>query len=286
LPFRLTDDVDIDSLKDRLQPHNFVVWDRFAPKEAIDWFTKMDCALLHRFYSSELIGQKEEESKDLLHKVFVCLRLVKPTRTPFAVVQFKIKPDKHPDVFSFTLAADPVSLILPESEVLNRFSPDDLVRLRGLLPKFFSVDKSPEAQHIRRAIRYYEGGYDEIRDPVLQFTVWMMGIESLFSVGEEQYEPDTVRQRIRAELGSEDIYKDFVHRDLYNAEKLEVKDIVDDLFHLRNLFMHGRWVPTAWIERRMRRSISGPGINYADVLRESASFILRAGLLSAINRAV
>ncbi len=286
LPFRLTDNVDVDSLEGRLQPDNFAVWDRFAPKEAIEWFTKMDVALLHRFYSSDLIGPKDEDSKDLLRKVFVCLRLVKPTRTPFAVVQFKKKSERHLDVLSFTYAADPVSLILPESEVLNHFSPDDLVRLRGLLPKFFKVDASPGAQHVRRAIRYYETGYEEIRDTVLQFTVWMMGIESLYSLGEEQYEPDKVRQRIRADLGSEDIYRDFADRDLYHAEKIEVKDIVDDLFHLRNLFIHGRWVPDEWIKRRVRMSISGPGINYADVLRESASFILRAGLLKALNRAV
>lgn len=284
LPFRLTHDVAVDSLKGRLQPSNFLVWDRFVPKQSIEWFTDMDCALLHRFFSPEGTGQKEQDSKNLVHKIFICLRLIKPTRTPFAVVQFKIKPDRQPDVFSFTEAADPASLLLPESEVLNRFFPGDLVELRDLLPKFFAVDTAQGAQHIRRAIRYYEAGYEEMRDPVLQFTVWMMGIESLFSMGEKQYEPDNVRERIRAEVGSQDIYRGFAHRDLYHAEVLEVGNVVDDLFRLRDLFVHGRWVPDQWVERHMRRSISGPNINYADVLRESASFILRVGLLKALNR--
>jgi hypothetical protein len=286
IPFQLTSDIVVDSLKGRLSTNNFMVWDKFVAERTIEFFTQMDSALVHRFYSSPGTGQKEEESKDRLHKIFVCLRMIRPTRTPFAVVQFKLKDDHQPDVFSFIEADDPVSLILPESEVLNHFNGNDLVKLRDLLPKFFAVDSATDTEYVRRAIRYYETGYSELHDPVLQFTVWMMGIESLFSGSENVHEPLAVQNRIKDAIGSEDIYRDFADRDLYHAETVLVSDIVKDLFTMRNHLVHGGWVPNEWINRKMRDSISGPAVNYADVLREAASFILRAGILKVVNERI
>jgi hypothetical protein len=283
LPFQLTSDVVVDSLKGKLRPSNFTVWDKFVPERTIEWFTEMDSALVHRFYSSSGSGAMEAESKDKLHKVFICLRMVRPTRTPFSVVQFQLKENRQPDVFSFIEADDPVSLAMPESEVLNHFAANDLSTLRNLLPKFFAVDADPSAERVRRAIRYYETGYSELRNAVLQFTVWMMGIESLFSTGSDTDESRSVQDRIKETIGSEDIYKDFSNRDLYHARPILVQEIVKDLFVMRNHLVHGQWVPDEWINHKVRNSISGPAVNYADALREAASFILRAGILRAVN---
>lgn len=284
LPFQLAENVFVDTLKGRLQSNNFLVWDRFAPKHAIDWFTEMDRVIVHRFRSQHGTGQKEEDSKDLLHKVFICLRVVRPTRTPFGVVQFRLKENNEPDVLSFVEAEDPVSLLMPESEVLNHLTARDMMTLKAILPRFFTIDSSKDAQNVRRALKYYETGYAGLKDPVLQFIVWMMGIEALFSSVPQVSSPDIIKLHIVEALGSKDIYSDFADRDLYGAKPIVVKDIVDDLFKMRNMLMHGGWVPSEWINQTVRSSISGPAINYADMLREAAPFILRASLMNVLSK--
>jgi hypothetical protein len=58
--------------------------------------------LVDNFFSSGHIGQEEKESQDLLHKIFACLRLLKPTRNGFSAIQLKWIERDQADVFSFT----------------------------------------------------------------------------------------------------------------------------------------------------------------------------------------
>ncbi len=64
------------------------------------------------------MGKEDEDSKELLYAAFACLRLVKPTRTPFSVVQYRIMPNQELDVFSFAPPDPPINL--QRSEVLKQ----------------------------------------------------------------------------------------------------------------------------------------------------------------------
>ena len=107
----------------------------------------------------------------------------------------------------------------------------------------------------------------------------MMGIEALFSYGDEPCAADTIKKRIAEVVGLDtDIYAEFEQRDLYAAKAVRVGEVLDEMFELRNRFVHGAWVPKPWFDREIRMAISGGPLTIADVVREAASFILRVGI--------
>lgn len=223
------------------------------------------------------MGKDEEDSKDLLQKVFLCLRVVKPTRNRFSVVQYREMKRGGIDVFSVVWPAI-MRMNVPESEVLNSINLQDLQQLKLLWPSFRKM-RDVGAPNLRRATRYYETGYDALWDVDLQFTTWMMGIEALYSDGDEPCSRDTIKSRILDSVGhNTDIYSEFEDRNLYAPDPVFVKDILDKMFELRDRFVHGAWTPKSWLEKPKRRAISGGLLTWPDVLREAASFILRTGV--------
>jgi hypothetical protein len=280
VPFSVTGDVSFDAVKGILEPANFALWEGHVSKQVLKTLSKIDYALVHRFFSSPYLqGEPEESSKDLVHQLFVCLRIVKPTRTPFFVVQYQVVDGgQKKEVFSFIEPQDDLSLNLPESEVLNHLNITDLRTLRELADPFLKVQKAGIG-YFRRAIRYYETGYVSFREADLQLTVWMMGIEALFSYGEEPCAVNTIKKRIADVVGLDtDIYSEFEQRDLYVSKAVKVGEVLDDMFELRNRLVHGAWIPQSWFDRKVRMAISGGPLTIADVVREAASFILRTGI--------
>jgi hypothetical protein len=285
LPFPLQD-IRVDSIEGLLSAEHFGGWKHWISDDSIDRLSRAKVALVHQFASGYVAGKGEEDSKDLLHKAFVCLRVVKPTRTPFSLVQYRKVKDGSIDVFSaFWPLGAPMNL--PESEVLNQIGMNDLQQLRKLWPSFRRLRDSGPA-HLRRATRYYETGYAEQRDFDLQFITWMMGIEALYAEEGEPCTYEVIKERILESVGPDaDIYAESVGRALYAPNALFVSDVVDKMFELRNRFIHGVWAPKSWLDKPMRNAISGGSLTLPDVLREAASFILRTGikkkLLGAIN---
>jgi hypothetical protein len=278
VPFPVTEEVSFDSVEGVLEPKNFSLWEGHASPEALKALSKITYGLVHRFSSSPYFqGETEESSRELVHRLFVCLRVVKPTRTPFFYVQYQMIDGKK-DVFTFVAPEDSLSLNLPESEVLNHLNTEDLRTLKRLAPPFLKAQKEGPA-YLRRAIRYYESGYVSVREADLQLTVWMMGIEALFSYDDEPCDVKTIKARIADVVGlTTDIYTEFDQRDLYAAKPVRVGDVLDQMFELRNRFVHGAWVPKAWFDQNVRMAISGGSLTMADVVREAASFVLRSGI--------
>jgi hypothetical protein len=276
LPFALQD-IRVESIEGLLRAEYFSIWKDFVSRESIERMEKAKVALVHRFTSGYVTGKDEEDSKELLHKAFLCLRVVKPTRTPFSVIQYRRTTSVGIDVFSaFWPIAAPMNL--PESEVLNQINLHDLQQLRELWPSFRRLRDSGPA-HLRRATRYYETGYSEQRDVDLQLITWVMGIEALYADGEEPCALELIKKRILDSVGpNTDIYSGFEARSLYAPDPLFVKDVVDRMFELRDRFIHGAWAPKVWLDRPMRKAISGGPLTLPDVLREAASFILRTGI--------
>ena len=277
IPFSLGD-IRVDSVQGLLRADNFALWKDYLSGDLVEFFTRAEVALVHQFQSGFVTGKDEEDSKKLLQKAFQCLRVVKPTRTRFSVVQYRRTKDQAVDVISLVYPGTQLRINMPESEVLNQINGQDLDELKRLWPKFRDLRVSGPT-HLRRAMRYYETGYDTITDQDLQFTTWVTGIEALYAYENEPCAVDLIKERILQSVGPEtDIYEGMQGRSLYAPKPLFVKDVVDNLFELRHRFIHGAWAPKTWLEKPMRPAISGRALTLPDVLREAASFILRTGI--------
>jgi hypothetical protein len=278
LPFQMAD-FSVESVEGFLKSENFSLWSQsnYISKRTLESFERAKVALVHPFTSGYGMGKDDEDSKELLGRAFACLRVVKPTRTPFSVAQCRIKQDGGLDVLGFTSPANALPINLPRSEILNDITDSDLEQLRRMWPHYRSIRESgPE--HLRRATRYYETGYSELRAGDLQFTTWVMGIEALYAEDEEPCSDGMLRERIVQDIGpSTDIYEGrYVHPAAPGPERLS--QALDDLFELRDRLVHGAWAPKSWFEKTVRLDITGTPVSLPDALREAASFILRTGL--------
>jgi hypothetical protein len=284
-PLAITETLTFENVQKLLKPQLFTLWKEMISKRELDDLARSPFAIIHHFQSSGHIGREEAESDDLAFKVFLCCFLIKPIRSGFQRIQLKFTPSGEPEVFSFT--HPPLPPNVPDSESLNVVELDDIRRLRRLLPSFLKL-ASQGPEHVRRAVRHYNVGYLEVRDPTIQIVVWTMGIESLFTMRKEQLSAAELTERIGETVGLKTrIYEGSPMQQYINQEiqEITVGEVIADLLTLRNRFVHGLWIPEEWKDRNGRNSFGGAYMNYADLLREAASFILRRGILKYLEQA-
>ena len=282
-PIQVGGSLSFENVQGVLKPELFSLWREMISKRERDDLASTRFALVHRFESTGHIGREEADSDDIAFKVFLCLFLIKPTKSSFQRIQVKYLDSGEPEVFSF---GHPTIIWpnVPEAESPNVIELADIRRLRVLLPAFWSLaEKGPE--NIRRAVRHFNVGYNELRDPTTQIVVWSMGIEALFA--DEQSSPPSLEEltrRIGETVGLDtDIYDSSPMREYIGEKPYRVGDLLNDLLTLRDRFLHGQWIPSEWKTKEARNSLSTP-IYYADVLREAASFILRKGILKHLEQ--
>jgi hypothetical protein len=281
-PFQVAPNMSFEDAHGWLKPELFEVWRDMVSKRERDDLAKIRFALVHRFESSGHMGREEAASEDLAFKIFLCLQLIKPTRSTFQRIQVKFLNEKDLDVVSF--GHEGVWPNIPDAESINDVDLDDIMRLRSLWPSFQDVVlNGPE--NVRRAIRHFNVGYSELRDPIVQIVTWMMGIESLFVDETTQLSRKELTTRIQESVGLDtDIYESSPMREYIGAQPVKVGDVLDDLQLLRNRFVHGQWIPPEWKSRKGRSGLSSETVFYADVLREAASFILRRGITNYLQQ--
>jgi len=282
-PLDILPGVTLENMEGIISIGNFDLWKEYVSFRDRKELASISICLVNRFESREHMGLLERGSQDLLHRIFVCLRIVKPTRSPFYAVQFKRGETGEIDVFSFA-HPDRKDLNVPGVEALNVINLDDIIVVRKIFAPFRKViDEGPD--NLRRSIQLFEEGYADVYDPVLQLLVWVMGIEAAFAVGDQPVRRDDLLQNIDQRVGFDrDIYEDSGDRNFFELpSRLNVGDVITDLFNLRNHLVHGGWPDKDWGAKAGRRSISGEAVPYADVLRGAASFILRKSILSFLS---
>jgi hypothetical protein len=278
---QLTEGIDIEYISGTFGSEKFELWKDYIPKNELNTFLSAKYALCHRFQSTSEIGLAENESLKLLETVFICLRVVKPTRARFAALQTKVLDTGAFEVFSVTHPKN-TPLNVPDIETTNQITLADFRLLGRLVQSFLDVsDKGPE--NLRRAIRYFEEGYSQIFDPVVQIILWTAGIEAAFSKTNELFSGsqslDSIHQLVPPEL---DIYEDSPQREFVDIPRFTLGRLLPDLFSLRNRLVHGGWIPDDWKTGSARPSLSQATIPYADVLREAASFTLRKVIIALL----
>jgi hypothetical protein len=280
-PFDVFNGATVQSVKDKLTKSSFDLWQPYVAEDERSKLAEMSFAVVHPFTSE---GSRSDylESQDLVRHVFHCLRVIRPTRARFVAIQYELEDDGRAYVLRFTNPNIYV-INMPESEVLNRVRTRDLFQLRKLMPAFVKV--SADGPHnLHRAMQYYEAGYAELREPRLQFLIWMMGVEAAFRPEKSPIQDEEeLKNKIMAETGACDIYEDSAERDLYAVEPLLVGSLLEDMFSLRNELVHGGGIPDDFLRREVRKTVSGHNLNHIDLLRECASFVLRTRLLSQLS---
>jgi hypothetical protein len=283
-PLPIADSLTFENVEGWLNPERFSVWRDWLSRRDRENLSSVRYAVLHYFDSSMPTSREEADSDEFAFKVFACLRIIKPTRNNFEPikVEFKDKEKREIDVVSVTHPST-IWPNVPDAEAINSINLNDIQKLKDVLPAFLDLaSKGPE--NIRRAVRLLNEGYSEVRDPTIQIVVWCMGIESLFATDADHVSESSVTRSIDRAVGLKtDIYEHSAIREIMPNLSVEVGKLVADLFHVRNLFVHGQWIPSDWKSKYVRTGLSGDSIHYVDVLREAASFILRQALLEHLE---
>lgn len=282
-PIQLSTDLMVESIEPFLQPRSFELWRDYISKKDRDDLSSTKLGVVHRFFSEEHVGKPEAESQDKIYKLFLLLRLIKPTRARFSNFQLKLIPNSEPDLFSFA-HPDPSVPNTPNLQTFNMIDGDDLKEAADLLIRF-QIFANSAPWSLTRAVRFYEAGYSQIGDPLLQFISWTTAIESVFSNDKAPVSDSVLAHKIDEHVGGEtDIYSEVESEHL--ADKPEptlIKDLLPDILLARNLVVHGVRVPIEFDNRMTASPATGEQVHYFDVLREGTSFILRKLILQVIQ---
>jgi hypothetical protein len=277
----VTRDVDVEFISGIFGSEKFELWKDYIAKQELNTYLSAKYALCHRFVSTMEIGMAESESLRLLETAFICLRIVKPTRARFCALQTRVLDADRLEIFSITHPKN-VPVNVPDIETTNQISLSDFRLFSRVIGAFLRVaDDGPE--NLRRAIRYFEEGYSQTFDPIVQIILWTAGIESLFSKKNEAFPVSRSIEDIYELVAPElDIYGESSQREFVDLPALAVGKLLPDLFSLRDRLIHGGWIPEAWKTASARPSLSHAAIPYADVLREAATFVLRKAIVARL----
>jgi hypothetical protein len=279
-PFQVDTSLTFENAAGLLKPEMFDLWRELVPKRERDDLSSVRFALMHRFGSTDYVGREEALSDEYAYKVFLCLRLIKPTKSVFQRIQVRLLDNDKLEVTGFQHPG--IWPNIPDFESINDVDLEDVKRLKALLPTFLTLASSgPE--NIRRAVRHFNVGYTELQDPTTQIVLWMMGIEALFGSEHDSLQREVLFRRLDDSVGLQtDIYDSSPMREYIGQKSFKVGDLVGDLVTLRDRLVHGQWVPPEWKGMEGRNGLIS-AIPYPDVLREAASFILRKAILKYLE---
>ena len=284
-PLPIWESITIENVHTLLKPENFKLWREYLAPRTREKLGSLQVALVHRFRSADQTGtgREEENSKDLLFKTFTCLRAIKPTKDDFAAIHLRLVQAGNADVYSFTEPPQTPPNV-PDSESINTIAQADVAKLGQLTGSFLRlVEAGPN--NFKRAVRFFNIGYLDIRDAVIQIITWVVAIESVFSNEEQTISRKELVERVNASIGSDTaIYEDSDMREFLQMPPVKVGDVIGDLLELRDRFVHGKWIPQAWKDKATRTTLTGSSASYADMLREAASCILRKLILREVEK--
>jgi hypothetical protein len=261
-------------------PNQLDLWKDFISRRERDRLGSVRYALVHRFQGSLAQGKEDDDSRTFMNHVFVCLRLVKPTRLPFQVIQGYLK-EEQPEIYSFT--HPPIEHVnIPVTQSLNKIKAEDIKTLAALLPTFMNISRPGfDALYLQRAIQFYEQGYSATAEPTLQFMSWMIGVEAVISK-RKQIEQSLLANILRERFGGIDI-KAPQWRDYFGKapQPLLVKTQVENLIALRNAIVHAQPVPESL--RVMHADYFGHQYQLSAYLCAAAAMILQSAVLQEIS---
>jgi hypothetical protein len=274
-------DLTLEETSGLLTAKQFDLWRDFISRKDRDQLGAIRHALIHRFSGSLGQGKEDDDSRLFLHHAFICLRLVKPTKRPFQVIQGYLK-QEGPEVYSFTSPAIE-HINMPVTQTLNRIGSADVARLAELLPGFLFLSRPEQGPlYLQRAVRFYEQGYSATNESTLQFISWMIGIEAVISKG-RPIDREELARTLHTGFGEIDI-KELQWRNYFGRPRqpMLVGAQVENLLTLRDALVHAQPLPDSL--RVMYPDYFGHEHELGAYLNAGAATILQHAILQEIAR--
>jgi hypothetical protein len=266
-----------ERISSMLSAENFSLWKDYISLEERKRLGSVTHALVYR-----LLGRVGDDAEDLtsriyMNHVFICLRLIKPTRSAFQPIQAYAR-DNGIEVYGITHPTI-VRPSMPITQTINGITIEDLQKLKSILPSFMKIAYEGPL-YLQRAVRFYEQGYSATVEPALQFLSWMIGIESIISKGERRLSEEDLLKTILERFGEIDVKRPQWRAYLPKAIPLLVKTQARNLLILRNSIVHAQLVPD--FLREPERDHLGISHELADFANAAAAMILQSAILQEI----
>jgi len=285
LPLKISDSLFVEDVSEILHETAFdPLVPQYYSKEEVGGLTKAKYALVRRIECED--GEEPNtraESVRMLYQFYIGLKAIRPTTGRFQVLHYDMGVPKP------RLPAgerNDYATILCDCEILNRVRIKDLMELVKLAPcisRTLISAKNPISQAAQSLEIGYRADFLNVRH-----LLWVVGLDALFTSTEWKNQgKDVAVGRIRDFLGLDfQIYPEqpFAGFDLPTLGSLLLKDVVEQIYKLRNDFAHGTWPDKQWAGRVCRRSLDpGRDIYYAEQLSEAASATLRGCLRKILS---
>jgi hypothetical protein len=273
LPFEILPGIFLADVGKQMKHLDLELWSReYLSKHDVDKIQGWRHALVH-YYSEEEYshGTPESQSRELLYRIFLGLRIVRPSRVPFQYLHARVKGDGSLDPSGFYRAEVPLTVCACDTWGPIRASDAEL--LRAVAPSLIRAFEM-RCRPVTRAMSVLETGYNSPNVDV-KLLLWVTGLEALFTSSNYSGAPVVIR-RVRHFLGSKtQLYRSSDYPGFLSMPTLRVKDLLQDIYRMRNSVAHGEWIPPEFLARSGH---AGGAKSYADVLLEAASIVLRLAL--------
>ena len=282
LPFEVYRGVFLANVNEQVRNADYSLWARdFLSKEDVNQLQGWHYALIHYFDSEEYsTSDPEERSRAQVQQVFLGLRIVRPSWTPYQYLRAVVQPDGSLSPSAFSKAAVK-RLTVPSCDAANTIRNMDADLLRMIMPALLDSYRSDRAP-VTRAMRIFELGYISQPFDVKQL-MWVTALDSLFTSA-RHWGSDLAIRRIKNFIGADSRIYDLVEFPTHvTVPSFTVGDVAGDIYKLRNKFAHGEWVPKEYLDRPGYRGKAGNPLSYADVLLEATSIILRMSLIRILK---
>lgn len=268
-------------VQQQMKEADYSLWAKqYLSKEDVKELQSWHYALVHYFEAEQYqTSAPEEASRELVHRVFLGLRIVRPSWVPYQYIRAVVRPDGSFDPGGFSKAE--IRLTVSSCDAANSIRRKDAELLQAIVPALLEAYES-DHRPLKRAVRILELGYISEFYDVKQL-IWVTGLDSLFT-STRHWGSDLALRRIRRFIGPDTrIYDPSDFPSYMQVPSLTVKDVGRDVYRLRNKFAHGEWVPKEFLDRLGYEGKAGERLSYADVLLEATGIILRMSLIRALR---
>jgi hypothetical protein len=282
LPFEVHRGVFLADVHEQVRNADYSLWARdYLSKDDVEKLHGWRYALIHYFDSEEyLTSDPEERSRAEVQRVFLGLRIVRPSWTPYQYLRAVVQPNGSLSPSGFSKAAVK-RLTVPPCDAANTIRKKDADLLRMIMPALLDSYCS-DCAPLTRAMHIFELGYISQSLDVKQL-MWVTALDSLFTSA-RHWGSDLAARRIKHFIGADTRIYDLVEFPSHvTVPSFTVGDVVGDVYKLRNKFAHGEWIPKEYLGRPGYRGKAGNPLSYADVLLEATSIILRMSLIRILK---
>jgi hypothetical protein len=159
------------------------------------------------------------------------------------------------------------------------------VKFQQLAPAFLRAMEG-EYSSIRLAVQFHDIGHFTFqRYWKLSWFSWMAGLESLYTVDDQEHRGQmVVKERIKHLLGSNTpVYEPGDIPSFLPQPEQTVVGVVGPIYELRNTVVHGQRVPDSFYVQDGRVGLDGP-LRRVEELVEVLSFLLRKSIMVVLEQ--